>query len=217
MWDTTLVLPAGLVVLAYLIGSIPFSYLVGRILGKTDIRLVGSGNVGATNVARSVGKAAGVVALLLDFLKGWAAVMLACVLIRRPDWPWPYGQESVLASQSFWIGLASLIAVLGHMAPIWLRFQGGKGVATAGGAFLAISPLATAAAAIVFLITALLTRYVSLGSIVATASMPLILRFLTGETFWIIIFSIVIAVLVILKHHRNIARIARGGERRFPG
>ena len=209
-------LPAALILLAYLIGSIPFSYLIGRIFGKTDIRRVGSGNVGATNVARSVGKAAGALALVLDLVKGCSVIWLARMITSRPDWPWHYGGQSLLASQSFWMGLSGLVAVIGHMAPIWLRFQGGKGVATAGGVFLAINPVATAAAAILFLITTILTRFVSLGSIVAAASIPLILRFLTRETFWIIIFSIVIAVLVILKHHRNIARMARGDEHRFP-
>lgn len=211
-----MLLPFGLVVLSYLIGSIPFSYIVARVVGGTDIREVGSGNVGATNVARSVGRTAGVLALLLDVLKGAVAVWFARTMTERPAWPWNIHGGSVLESQSFWIGVAALAAILGHMYPVWLRFHGGKGVATAGGIFLALSPIATGASAIVFLIVALLTRYISLGSIVAAASMPLFLRFLTHEPFWTIIFSIIIAVIIIVKHRRNIYRIAQGEERKFP-
>lgn len=213
-----MVMPVALVVFSYVIGSIPFSYLVARIVSKTDIREVGSGNVGATNVMRNVGRVPGLIALLLDILKGWSVVWMARMLTQHRVWPWPYrgGGGELLESQSFWIGLAALMAVLGHMYPLWLWFRGGKGVATAGGAFLAINPMATAAAAIVFLIVALLSRYVSLASIVAAASMPVFLRFLTHETFWTVIFSIIIAVAVILKHRENIARLAGGEERKFP-
>lgn len=211
-----MVMPVALVVFSYVIGSIPFSYLIARIVGKTDIRQVGSGNVGATNVMRNVGKFPGVIALLLDILKGWSVVWMARAMTQHRVWPWPYQGGELLESRTFWIGLAALMAVLGHMFPLWLWFKGGKGVATAGGAFLAIDPIATAATAIVFLIVALLSRYISLGSIVAAASMPLILRFLTHEPFWTIIFSIIIAVAIILKHRENIARLAGGEERKFP-
>src|SRR5437763_6981946 len=116
-------LPVALVVAAYLLGSIPFSFLVGKAVSGADIRQHGSRNVGATNVARSFGKLPGIVALILDGAKGWAAVALARWLVVRPDWSAP------ARSPSFWVTLAAVIAVLGHMFPVWLRFHGGKGVA----------------------------------------------------------------------------------------
>lgn len=211
-----LVLPFGLMVVSYVVGSIPFSYLIARTIGKTDLRRVGSGNVGATNVLRSVGKAAGAAALVLDVLKGMAVVWIATRLVRGPEWPWLDRAGSTFESPSFWIGLAALVGVLGHMYPVWLRFKGGKGVATGAGVFLLIEPLAVAATAIVFLIVAMLSRYISLGSIAAASSMPLFLRFLTGAPFWTLMFSIVIAVLIILKHRENIARLVKGHEHKFP-
>lgn len=206
----------GLLVFAYVLGSIPFSYVIARLFGGGDIRNVGSGNVGATNVLRSVGKLPGFIALLLDLLKGVAVILMARAIMMRPGWPFRFSNESAVHTQSFWIGLVALVAVLGHLYPVWLRFRGGKGVATAAGVFLAINPLSIAYLAIIFLIVALLSRYISLGSIVAAASLPLVLRFLTREPFWIVMFSIVIAVVVIVKHHSNIARIAGGSERKFP-
>jgi len=211
-----LALPFGLILLSYFIGSIPFSYLIARMVGKTDLRRVGSGNVGATNVLRSVGKTAGVLALLLDALKGMTVVWIATRVVQEGAWPWVDHAGSVLGSPSFWIGFSALAAVLGHMFPVWLRFKGGKGVATGAGVFLAIEPLAVAASAIVFLIVAILSRYISLGSIAAAASLPLFLRFLTGAPFWTLIVSIIIAVLIILKHRENIARLVKGDEHRFP-
>src|SRR3954447_26467025 len=137
-------LPAALLLLAYLLGSIPFSFLVVKLFAGADIRQHGSRNVGATNVARSFGKLPGIIALLLDGAKGYAAVAVARWLVARPEW------SSPMRSTSFWITLAAVIAVLAHMFPVWLKFHGGKGVATATGAFLAIDPKALAAALIVF-------------------------------------------------------------------
>jgi acyl phosphate:glycerol-3-phosphate acyltransferase len=185
-----------------------------KIIKHRDIRDEGSGNVGATNVVRSVGKAPGAVALLLDIGKGWAAVALARALLHASSWPISRG--GLLSSPGFWIGAAALGATLGHMFPAWLRFRGGKGAATAAGAFLAIDPSVVAIAAIIFLLVVGITRYVSLGSIVGTASIPLLMRFVTGEGFWILIFSVVISMAVIFKHHRNIARLIEGRENRFP-
>jgi glycerol-3-phosphate acyltransferase PlsY len=210
------VLVAALLVIAYLIGSIPFSYLVVRFFAGEDIRRHGSRNVGATNVARTFGKLPGVIALFLDMTKGYAAVMVAQWMTGRPDWPLAFGGDaSPLHSRAFWIAFSGLVAVLAHMFPVWLRFHGGKGVATATGVFLAIDPIAVAAGLIVFLIVLITTRLVSLASMVGAASIPLFLRFLTHAPFWTINVSIVIAILIILKHHSNIARMAQGKERRM--
>jgi acyl phosphate:glycerol-3-phosphate acyltransferase len=209
-------LPFLLVAASYLIGSIPFSYLVVRLMTGQDIREHGSRNVGATNVARSFGKAPGVIALFLDGAKGYAVVVLAEWLTRRTDWPLPAGTDaSALHSVAFWVAFAALVAVVGHMFPVWLRFHGGKGVATATGAFLALDPIAVAASIIVFFIVLLTLRFVSLASIVSAASFPIFLRFLSHAPFWTIVVSIGISILIIVKHHSNIARIAQGTERRM--
>lgn len=209
--------PFILIIAAYLIGSIPFSYLVVKIVAGADIRSHGSRNVGATNVARNFGKMPGIIALLLDIAKGYAAVALARWIVARPDWPYiaDAAHASPLYSMSLWIALAGLIAVLAHMYPVWLRFHGGKGVATASGAFLALDPIVIAAGMIVFLIVILVTRFVSLASILSAASIPLFLRFLVHAPFWTIIISTLISLAIILKHHSNIARLAQGSERRM--
>jgi glycerol-3-phosphate acyltransferase PlsY len=209
-------LPTALVAASYLLGSIPFSYLVVRILRGADIRQHGSQNVGATNVGRTFGRGLGILALLLDLGKGYAAVALARWLTARPDWPFAAAVSGgPLQSREMWIALAGLIAVLGHMFPVWLRFQGGKGVATAAGVFLALDPIVFAAGGIVFLIALIVSKFVSLASIVSAASIPLFFRFLAGDApFWRIVISIAIAIVVIAKHHSNIARMARGAERR---
>jgi acyl phosphate:glycerol-3-phosphate acyltransferase len=210
------VLPSLLLIAAYLIGSIPFSYLVVRIAAGEDIRQLGSRNVGATNVARTFGKTPGVIALLLDLAKGYAAIALAKWVTSMPDWPFVAGANASPAhSAAFWVSLAGLVAMLGHMFPVWLRFHGGKGVATATGAFLAISPLSVLAGAIVFLIVILTTRFVSVASMLSAASIPIFFRFLTHESFWTIVISIIIAMLIIAKHHSNIARLTQGSERKM--
>ncbi|HUP44548.1 MAG TPA: glycerol-3-phosphate 1-O-acyltransferase PlsY [Thermoanaerobaculia bacterium] len=205
-------LPTALLVAAYLIGSIPFSYIVVRLVAGADIRQVGSRNVGATNVARSFGKAPGVVALLLDLAKGYTAVALARWIVELPGWP----EATPWYSRELWISLAALVAVLGHMFPVWLRFHGGKGVATGAGVFLGLDPIVFAGAMIVFLIVLIASRFVSLASIVSAASVPLLFRFLaTHASFWQIVISILIALAVIAKHHSNIARLAQRRERRL--
>jgi glycerol-3-phosphate acyltransferase PlsY len=209
-------LPAALVIGAYLIGSIPFSFLVVKLFAGEDIRELGSRNVGATNVARTFGKLPGVIALILDMAKGYAAIAFARWIVISPDWPLGVGGNfSPVHSRAFWIALAGLIAVLAHMFPVWLRFHGGKGVATAAGAFLAIDPLSFAAGAIVFLIVILSTRFVSLASMLSAASIPIFMRFLTHASFWTTVVSIVIAMLIIVKHNSNIARLTQGTERRL--
>jgi len=210
------VLVAGLLITAYVIGSIPFSFLIVKLMTGADIRQVGSHNVGATNVARSFGKLPGIIALILDAAKGYAAVAVARWVTASEAWPLATsGDASPLHSRAFWITLCAVVAVVGHMFPVWLRFHGGKGVATGAGAFLALDPLALAAGLIVFAMVIILTRFVSLASILSTASIPLFLRFLSHAPFWTINLSIVIAILIIVKHHSNIARLAQGRERRM--
>lgn len=213
------VLPLILVIAAYLIGSIPFSFLVVKITVGADIRYHGSRNVGATNVARNFGKVPGIIALLLDIAKGYAAVAVALWIVQRPDWPLvaSVAHTSPLYSASLWIAMAGLIAVLAHMFPVWLRFHGGKGVATATGAFLALDPIAVAGGVLVFLIVMLATRFVSLASILSAASIPIFLHFLVHAPLETIVVSTVIASAIILKHHSNIARLAQGTERRMGG
>src|SRR5687768_9151287 len=164
-----MILPIALIALAYLLGSIPFSFLVARALSGKDVRVEGSGNVGATNVARTAGRWAGVLALLLDAAKGYAVIALARWLVARPDWPFEAGPQP-WQSREMWIALAGLIGVLGHMFPVWLRFHGGKGVATAAGVILALDPRVFLASILVFAIVVLVSRMVSLGSILTAAS-----------------------------------------------
>jgi glycerol-3-phosphate acyltransferase PlsY len=208
-------MPAVLLVVAYLVGSIPFSYLVARAFAGKDVRQEGSGNVGATNVARTAGKMAGVLALLGDLVKGILVIVIARWIVGRPDWPYEAGPQA-WQSREMWIALAGLIAVLGHMFPVWLRFHGGKGVATAAGVVAALDIRVFAAAMLVFAIVVLVSRMVSLGSILTAATIPLLFRFVAHEApYWRTVISIGIALAVILKHHSNIARLARGTERRL--
>jgi glycerol-3-phosphate acyltransferase PlsY len=209
-------LPVALVVAAYLIGSIPFSFLVAKAFAGKDVRQFGSGNVGATNVARTAGRGAGVLALVLDLAKGWSAVTAATWIVSQKSWPFAPGLLP-WQMREFWIGLAGVLAVLAHMFPVWLHFHGGKGVATAAGVVLALDPVVMLAAILVFAIVLLAFRYVSLASMVTAAAIPLLFRFLVpGPPFWRIVMSIVIGTAVILKHHSNIARIIDGTERK-PG
>lgn len=190
-------LRAGVLLAAYLLGSIPFSYLVGRRHG-VDVRTVGSGNVGATNVMRSVGRGAGLAAFALDFLKGTAVTLVAMSVERDGALP----------------ALAAAAAVLGHMYPVWLRFRGGKGVATGAGAFLPLVPLATVAALAAFGLALALTRYVSVSSLVGCATLAAVAFALRGPSAvaWS---ATATALLVLWKHRANLARIARGTESRL--
>ena len=208
-------LPFALVLGAYLIGSIPFSFLVVKLFAGKDVREHGSRNVGATNVARTAGKLPGILALLLDLAKGWLAIALARWIVSMPEWPFRPGVMP-WESREMWIALAGLIAVLAHMFPVWLRFHGGKGVATATGVFLALDPIVIGAALIVFALVLIVFRFVSLASIVSAASVPVFFRFLAHDApFWRIVISIAIALAVIMKHHSNIARLVQRTERRM--
>jgi glycerol-3-phosphate acyltransferase PlsY len=191
--------------LAYLLGSIPFGYLLVKLKSGDDIRAVGSGGTGATNVSRKAGKAVGIVTLALDALKGAAAVWAA---------RWLGGNEWIVAG-------AAVLAVIGHCFPVWLKFKAGKGVATGLGVFAVIVPWATLGAFVVFALLFWLTRYVSLGSVTAAASIPLwaaIQHFgfapMTGfaATLTALVVS---AAIIIAKHHENIQRLISGTENRF--
>ncbi len=197
-----------IVVIAYLLGSIPMGYLLVRLFRNKDIRSVGSGNIGATNVLRSGGKGLGAATFLLDVLKGCAAVWVGSLLgsILLPAFPIRDAQA-----------LAALSAVLGHMFPVWLRFRGGKGVATGFGVFLVAAPLAALSSISLFALILLLSRYVSLASIIGAASFPIFAWFLVhGDkpAFYIAV-QATVALLIIVKHHQNVGRLLRGTESRF--
>lgn len=182
--------------LAYLAGSIPFGVLITRAMGLGDLRAIGSGNIGATNVLRTGNKGAAVATLLLDAAKGGVAVLIARALL---------GEEAAL--------LAGLGAFLGHLFPVWLKFKGGKGVATFLGIMLALAWPAGLAACATWLAVAFATRYSSLAALVAAASTPLWLwLFGRPDAIWL---GIALAVLVFVRHHANIRRLLAGEEPRI--
>ncbi len=191
---------------SYLLGSIPFGYLLVRIFRGEDVRLSGSGNIGATNVSRK-SPALGVFTLLLDALKGSAAVFLAALLARRTGATAPYAEMSA----------AALFAVTGHIFPVWLKFRGGKGVATGLGSFVMIAPKAVLVAAGIFVALVLAFRYISLGSIVSVMAFPLLAWLLNefGNAWLALGFMALASVLIVVKHHANIGRLLAGTESRF--
>jgi glycerol-3-phosphate acyltransferase PlsY len=193
--------------LAYLLGSIPFGYLLVRIFRHEDIRATGSGNIGATNVVRSGAKGLGILTLVLDALKGFFAVILA----QHIALPYGFPQGYDIAA------CAAVVAVLGHCFPVWLGFRGGKGVATALGVFFALVPLTTVLYLLaIFVVIVLVTRYISLGSIVAAALFPILaLPHVPVRTPLVVAGYIIIPLIVILKHHQNIRRLLSGTENRF--
>ncbi|HOV91268.1 MAG TPA: glycerol-3-phosphate 1-O-acyltransferase PlsY [Syntrophorhabdaceae bacterium] len=190
-------LQAFFVIVAYLIGSIPVGLLLSKIQGK-DPRNIGSGNIGATNVMRTAGKTAGIVTLLGDVAKGFLPVMIA----------------NYYSNSSFFVSLIGFSAFIGHLYPVYLRFKGGKGVATALGVYLAISPLAILIDILIFTSVLFKWRYVSLGSLVGTFMMPVILIIL-GKPYMYIILSILIGIFIFIKHRDNIRRLAKGEENKF--
>jgi glycerol-3-phosphate acyltransferase PlsY len=192
---------------SYLLGSIPFGYILVRLVHGEDVRLTGSGNIGATNVARKF-PALGALTLILDALKGSAAVALAYFLSGSMGiGPTPYRKMS----------FAALCAVMGHIFSVWLKFRGGKGVATGLGAFLLIAPKAVLFAAAIFILVVLVSRYVSLGSILAVAAFPVLvwLLHLYGNSWPALLFMTLASLLIIAKHHQNIRRLIAGTESRF--
>jgi acyl phosphate:glycerol-3-phosphate acyltransferase len=207
---------------SYLLGSIPFGYLLVRIFRGEDVRRSGSGNIGATNVARK-SPALGILTLVLDALKGSVAIVVGTTLSptlfhRTPisQIPWqaifPAAKPEFVTSAA----LAALFAVAGHMFPIWLRFRGGKGVATGLGAFLMIAPKSVLFSAVIFLVVVLVFRYVSLGSIVAVAAFPNIALALQeyGNRASALVMMALTSVLIIVKHRTNIVRLLAGTENR---
>ncbi len=199
---------------AYLFGSIPFGYLLVRLVRKEDIREKGSGNIGATNVIRSGSKGLGALTFLLDVLKGFFAVVL-CGLIAGRAGLAPGVRANVVA-------LAALFAILGHIYTVWLGFRGGKGVATAFGVFLALAPWAALAALGAFVLIFAASRYVSLGSILAAAAFPAFALLIPDalriqRTPWATAVLFLVPLIVIVKHRQNIARLMSGKEYRFGG
>ena len=234
-------MPAVVIVIAYLLGSIPFGYLIVRATEGADVRETGSGGTGATNVSRRAGKAAGVVTLVLDALKGAAAVAIAKLVLGLPLFGESghigqplralggnvLGGHAVLGHTSYpediywWVAAAAIAVIVGHIFPVWLRFRGGKGVATGVGVFLMLAPVAVGLAALVFLLVVPFTRYVSLGSILAAVAIPLCV--LLQNVFIrpvdplapIMSAAIAGAALIVFAHRENIGRLIRGNESKF--
>ena len=203
-----------IVVVSYFLGSIPFGYLLVRIFRGEDVRKTGSGNIGATNVARTGSRGLAIATLLLDALKGYVAVAhVFHFASHHPDHVPDFGPHAVYILAA----LAALFALLGHMFPIWLRFKGGKGVATAVGAFLGIAPAAIAVVLVLFVAIVAVTRYVSLGSMVGAAVFPPAAWWLNPETRSPTVMLLIAAssLLIIARHKDNIRRLLAGNENRF--
>jgi glycerol-3-phosphate acyltransferase PlsY len=190
-----------IIIVSYLLGSIPFGYLIVNAKTGNDIRDTGSGGTGATNVSRRAGKSAGILTLVLDALKGAVAILIARWLI----------------SDAWWIGAAGIAAMLGHIFPVWLRFRGGKGVATAVGVFAVLAPLPLLLSGFLFFATVLITRYVSLGSLLAAVSIPLFVSILNSirpypNAMPMLVTTFAGAILIIYAHRANIGRLVSGTE-----
>jgi glycerol-3-phosphate acyltransferase PlsY len=194
----------------YLLGSVPFGYLVGRIAG-IDIRKFGSGNIGATNVVRVLGKRYGYSVFVLDFLKGLGAVAISAAIATRarPEWE----------SAETYAVLGAVSAVIGHSFPPWLKFRGGKGVATSAGALFGLMPLAMVIGVTIWILVFLLTRYVSLASITAATALPFVIFIISARSKLnekaLFYSSICLAGLVIWRHRSNLSRLMHGTESRF--
>ena len=226
-WETGLI-GIAVIVISYLIGSIPFGLLIGKMKG-IDVRKEGSGNIGATNVTRVVGKGWGKLCFVLDFLKGALPVLVVSYLTPKELFPVLTNLLPAACQQymnqlpdplAVLPSLAAFATVSGHIWPIYLKFKGGKGVSTAAGAILALSPLALIGAALVWVITFFTSRYVSLASILAAGSMPIFLIVLSlckvnKASIPEIILFILLAILTVLKHSSNIKRLREGTENRF--
>ncbi len=197
-----------LIVLAYLIGSIPTSVWVSKHFFGVDIRDYGSGNAGATNTYRVLGPRWGTFVMIVDMLKGIVAVRLAFLL------PFYIGHETQMTNLQIGLGLA---AVLGHIFPIWAEFKGGKGVATIFGLVLGISPLTAVSCVGVFLLVLYLTRFVSLSSILASIAFPIfILVIFNVDNEFYRIFAVAVSLMVLVTHQKNIGRLLRGSESKVP-
>jgi acyl phosphate:glycerol-3-phosphate acyltransferase len=190
---------AAVIVGAYLIGSVPFAFLLARRRG-VDLRTAGSGNVGASNVLRTSGVSLAIAAMLLDALKGTAAVLFAEASGAGPG--------TVVA--------AGFVAIVGHVYPVWLRFHGGKGVATAAGAFTLLAPVPLGIAAAMFAVAVVATRLISVGSLTAAVTLPVAAVF-TGTSQLVIVGALAAAVLIVERHRGNLVRLLAGTERRVGG
>jgi len=198
----------GLIILAYLIGSIPTALIISKKYFGIDIRDYGSGNMGATNTFRVLGKRYGTIVMICDILKGMAAVSLFYFL--------PSYLNNELARTNFMIGLG-LASVIGHVFPIFAGFKGGKGVATLFGMLLVVQPIVAICCVVVFLLALFLTRYVSLSAVLGAIMLPIsVLWIWNEEEFLYRLFALIIAVMVVLTHQKNIGRILRGVETRVP-
>jgi glycerol-3-phosphate acyltransferase PlsY len=186
--------------IAYLLGAIPFGYLLVKWKTGADVRGAGSGNIGATNVLRTTGRAAGVATLLLDIAKGYLAVWIAGRLTDQSPW---------------WMSAAALAVMAGHAFPVFLRFHGGKAVASFVGAFLCLTPLALAAVLVVFVATVAWTRHISMGSIVGAVTFPLGVWLILQPPLPVIAAAIVAAAFIIYRHSSNIQRLRMGQEHKF--
>jgi len=191
-------MPTVAILVAYGIGSTPFAWLLARRWGARDLRRVGSGNVGAANVFRASGMTAGVLAALLDVAKGAASVVVADRLGGGADTA----------------AVAGMAAIVGHVYPFWLHFRGGKGVATACGVFAVLTPAAAAPALAVFVSTVWITKYVSLGSVLASLALPLI-AYATGSPEPVVIVACAACALIVFRHRSNVMRLRTGTERRL--
>ena len=188
------------VVIAYLLGSIPFGYLLVKLSTGKDVRTAGSGNIGATNVLRTTGRPAAVATLILDMVKGFVAVWLAAKLTNEsPDWS----------------GLAALAVIAGHAFPVFLKFNGGKAVATFIGAFLYLTPLPMVAVLLVFVVVVAATRHISAGSMVAAATFPLGVWIISHPPLPILLVALVAGIFIVVRHKSNFERLRSGTENVF--
>jgi glycerol-3-phosphate acyltransferase PlsY len=206
---------------AYLLGSIPFGFLVAKAKG-IDIRSVGSGNIGATNAMRVLGKPAGIFVLILDALKGYGAVAWIAPFVFfqfSPDrfWEHPGFDDIQLRSElgTRFMVLAGICAVVGHNYTCWLKFKGGKGIATTAGVYLALAPWALLIALVIFVLALLLTRYMSVGSIAGAIALPAVVWILSPQNIFLGIVTTALGALAIYKHKSNIRRLMAGTENRF--
>jgi glycerol-3-phosphate acyltransferase PlsY len=200
----------GIALLGYLCGSLPFGYFAGRISG-TDIRAAGSGNIGATNVLRVLGKKWGYAVFLADAFKGFAAVRLSSLIAEQVISARPYAEYFAI--------LAAVTCIIGHTFPVWLRFKGGKGVATSVGAVFGLMPIAAITIFTIWVIVFEITRYVSVASIVAASSLPItiavLMRWKIIQGTGLLYFSSVMLILVLWRHRSNFSRLLKGTEQRF--
>ena len=204
-----------IVAVSYLLGSIPFGYLLVRLFRGVDVRSTGSGNIGATNVARTGSKRLAIATLLLDAFKGYAAVMFAFWIASRQQFA-----TGPLSNRTIFLlaAMAAFVAILGHVFTVWLGFKGGKGVAAAAGAFIAFAPRAMLVVIVLFVLIVALTRYVSLGSIVAGAAFPLCVWWLSPAertSAPILLLIAASSLLIIVRHKDNIRRLLAGTENQF--